>query len=333
MIALFAHALVVHGTLPSEMGSASKCFIDPVWGASEVYHDRNHAYGSAFNAETNMTQTLVMDFYAPPTIGPRADKRLKRPSVVLIHGGSFISGDKSSWAPLATVLAQRGFVVGSVNYRLTGRHWGVADYCCPGNLSDQYAVDAVHDLRAAVRYLRKMADGDAWRLDADRIGIGGGSAGAVTVAFYGYAKDAQGEGTSGNAGFRSDVKFVMPVSGELAYDAFCQGGIDPAGNPLGCHYGSWNWTDQIDGAKHNPVQPPLLSVHGTHDSVVPIREAHQMQARAAATGLKHELIAIPGAGHVPQAELINGSTPYLGMMLQSIYAYMELADAECPKFF
>ena len=307
------------------------CFINPVWNASEIYHDMNHPYGSAFNAEKNETQILLMDFYAPPASGPRADTRLKRPSVVLIHGGAFVGGNKASWRPLATVLAQRGFVVGSVNYRLTGRHWGVQTYCCPGNMSDQYAVDAVHDLRAAVRYLRRMAQGKEWRLDTERIGIGGGSAGAVTVAFYGYAKDAQSEGISGNAGFRSNVNFVMPVSGELAYDAWCQGGLDKDGNPLGCHYGNWNWTGQIDGSDPKLKQPALLSVHGTRDTIVPIREAYQMQAQAAATGLKHALVAIPGAGHVPQAQLINASTPYLGEMLRSIHGFMELDDAECPK--
>ena len=57
------------------------------------------------------------------------------------------------------MLARRGFVVGSINYRLTGKAWGTDMYCCPGNLSDQYAVDATHDARAAVRYLRKMAPG------------------------------------------------------------------------------------------------------------------------------------------------------------------------------
>lgn len=51
----------------------------------------------------------------------------------------------------------------SISQRLTGRHWGVEEYCCPGNLSDQYAVDAAHDARAAVRYLRKMAPGPNWR--------------------------------------------------------------------------------------------------------------------------------------------------------------------------
>ena len=52
-------------------------------------------------------------------------------------------------------LAQRGFVAASINYRLTGRFWGVDPHnsstCCPGTESDQYARDAAHDLKAAVR--------------------------------------------------------------------------------------------------------------------------------------------------------------------------------------
>ena len=87
--------------------------------------------------------------------------------------------------------------------------------------------------------------------------------------------------------------------------------MDKAGNPLGCHYGSWNWTSQIDGGDPQRKQPPLLSVHGTEDTTVPIREAYQMQGRAAATGLGHAFVEIPGAGHVPQAQLINASTPYV----------------------
>ena len=58
-------------------------------------------------------------------------------------------------AYLGTALAQRGFVVASINYRLTGRFWGVDPHisstCCPGTESDQYARDAAHDLKAAVR--------------------------------------------------------------------------------------------------------------------------------------------------------------------------------------
>ena len=78
------------------------------------------------------------------------------------------------------------------------------------------------------------------------------SAGAVTSLFYGYANDAQHEGNSGNAGFPSDVSFIMPISGELAYDAFCQGGFNNKGVPQNCTYGTWNYTGQINPTLHQP---------------------------------------------------------------------------------
>ena len=309
--------------------STARCFIDPVWNASELYHDFNHPYGASFNALTNKTQTLEMDLYAPP---PSDDSRKQRPTVVLVHGGSFVSGDKSSFASLAAVLAARGFIVASINYRLTGAYWGTAKYfpntggaCCPGTTSDRYAIDAVEDARAAVRFLRSKAADPNWRLDPQRIALGGGSAGAVTSAFYGYANDAQGEGESGSPGWPSDVGLIIPISGELAYDAFCKGGLDPTtGAPQNCTYGSWNHTREIDS-----LDPPLLLVHGTADTTVPFREALSMQARANATDLSNKLVAIPGAGHVPVGELI-GSDIFLTPFLEFIVESLKLEDAECP---
>lgn len=63
--------------------------------------------------------------FAPPR--GRADPRSQRPAMVLIHGGAFVSGDKTGdhMPELATALAQRGYVVASINYRLTGEYWGV----------------------------------------------------------------------------------------------------------------------------------------------------------------------------------------------------------------
>ena len=96
------------------------------------------------------------------------------------------------------LLVTTGFVAVSINYRLTGKFWGVdpsnASTCCPGIASDQYARDASHDLKAAIRFMRKNAD--AWGVDTSRIGISGGSAGAVTVLFTGYVPVGEVNSTS-----------------------------------------------------------------------------------------------------------------------------------------
>merc|ERR1712185_825878 len=95
--------------------------------------------------------------------------------------------------------------------------------------TDINPLSATEDARAAVRYVRMVAKD--YRLDADRIMIEGDSAGAVTSLYLGYVKDAQGEGHSGNPGFRSDVRMVVAVSGELKNQAYCSQ-IRPY--PAGC---------------------------------------------------------------------------------------------------
>jgi len=70
-------------------------------------------------------------------------------------------------------------------------------------------------------------------------------------------------------------------------------------------------------------------VHGTADTTVPYREAVALQARANRTGLPNAMIAIPGAGHVPQQQLIEDGD-YLERMLAFVSTSMDLTDAECP---
>ena len=66
-------------------------------------------------------------------------------------------------------MAARGFVAVSINYRLTGSFYGLT--------SDQPPLDAQEDARAAVRFLRKVANQSDWRIDTGRIAVGGDSAG------------------------------------------------------------------------------------------------------------------------------------------------------------
>jgi len=82
------------------------------------------------------------------------------PVVMLIHGGGFIAGDKQQLTRLAAILANRGYLVFNVNYRLS------PEVQFPAHLSDcVFALD----------WVRKNAE--SYGGDISRVCVGGGSAG------------------------------------------------------------------------------------------------------------------------------------------------------------
>src|SRR5262245_29615602 len=64
------------------------------------------------------------------------------PAVLCIHGGGFRAGHRDSYNALCLKLAQRGFVAGTASYRFAPKY--------------QFPA-AVHDVKAAVRWLRANA--------------------------------------------------------------------------------------------------------------------------------------------------------------------------------
>jgi len=103
-------------------------------------------------------QELKLDVYRP-----KSDAVL--PACVLVHGGGWMKGDKEKFRPLAIALAERGYVVANVEYRLGG----VAKYPA-----------GVQDCLLAVRWLR--ANAERFGVDSGRICAWGGSAGGHIVA-------------------------------------------------------------------------------------------------------------------------------------------------------
>lgn len=87
------------------------------------------------------------------------------PVILLVHGGGWAKGDKSSFARMSRDLRAEGFAVVNVNYRLSG---------------DAPFPAAVHDLKAAIRWVRAHAD--EYGLDSDRVVGAGFSAGGHLVA-------------------------------------------------------------------------------------------------------------------------------------------------------
>lgn len=289
--------------------------VDPAWATDDIIVQKDIAYGSVVDAATGKNLTLLLDVYLPPA----SDKRPVRPGAVIVHGGSFEKGSKNQprMKEWAYSFAVRGFVAVSINYRLDGYYFGF--------MNDKAALAATEDARAAVRYMRKMEK--EWRIDSERILLGGGSAGAITSLTYGYVKMAQYEGHSGNPRYSSSIALSVSVSGQLKDEAHCKS-IQP--KPSGCAVegGPKNdHTDDVDGSK---FQPPLLMVHGTADSTVPYVNGKAVYDRAQAAGIKSKLITIPGAGHVPFDQLFHQGT-YLQEFMAFTVDALKLGAAECPQ--
>jgi acetyl esterase/lipase len=134
--------------------------------------------GDAFAAAATITKDVVYathdgvalygDLYQPASAGPH-------PAMLLIHGGAWKAGSKvaysASWGPY---LAERGYVVFSIDYRLSK----------PG---ESNWPKALLDCKAALQYLR--GNSAALQIDPERIGAGGDSAGGHLSAMLALTQD------------------------------------------------------------------------------------------------------------------------------------------------
>src|SRR5579875_1001408 len=147
--------------------------------------EQNVQYGAPDHTE------LVLNVYEP------SDTSSPHPAVILIHGGSWTSGDKSSMAGMAGFLAREGFVAFAVDYRLfDGKHnaWPVQ----------------LDDVQRAVRWIR--ANAAKYNVQPDHVGAFGHSAGAQLAALLGM-EETHDNSDRALAGFSSKVQAVVDVSG------------------------------------------------------------------------------------------------------------------------
>jgi poly(3-hydroxybutyrate) depolymerase len=119
---------------------------------------------------TQPTLTLRMDIAVPPNA--TADAR--QPLLVLIHGGGFVAGDKSDFYPEMATYARAGYVVATINYRLTPGN-GASD-----TIRTTAVLHAVEDAQNAIRFLRRNAA--RYGIDPTRVvSIGSSAGGGVSL--------------------------------------------------------------------------------------------------------------------------------------------------------
>ncbi len=282
---------------------ADQLFVDPMFGYSVT---SNVQYGTGVRGNAT-TENLLMDIYQPTGLGLPAVS----PAIVLMHGGGFFDGDKTSgdMEYLAQQFAMRGYVAVSIDYRLMADFppppgaplsvdlarvpgWVTTELNNDGITIQQYADEiaaAVSDQATAVNFL--AANAGTYHIDPGAIAIGGFSAGAVS---------SQALGAGAVDGVSADVGAVLSISGGL--------------------FGAETAIDSSD--------PGMLLLHGTADTTVPYSEAGYTINALATAGVPYETLILPGVGHDAGA-LLNAMfanpDPYFQFLLGQLQPVPEPA--------
>ena len=225
---------------------------------------------------------LALDLYMPTGVA--------RPSLVVwIHGGRWLNGDMSD-GPM--VFANNGIATASLEFRQS---------------TEARFPAMVHDIKAAIRFLRAKAPEYGYR--ADRIAIGGTSSGAHLAALVGVTNGHKElEGTLGDhRATSSDVHAILSYYGASNLTTILAQstpyGVGVRKPALEALLGAP--PDQArDLAKlASPVthvdrsDPPLLLLHGDQDPQMPINQSHELQGMYESLGLDVFFDVVHGAVH------------------------------------
>lgn len=220
---------------------------------------------------------------------PKVDGRGLCPAVLIIHGGGFYSGDKRQLRFLAELFAQNGYVAATLNYRLTPK-WRY-----PAQLDD---------CQRAVRWLRKHAD--EFRIDPNRIGAAGASAGGMLALLLG-TRETRDDSDPELKGISSKVQCVLCMSGgtDLTDER-----VRATNNPFLRQTFLWLfgkpyeeapdlWKDASPLFHVSSDDAPAFLICGDQDPFVPLSQGERFAEAMKKAGVEVKMVVIKGMGHIP----------------------------------
>jgi acetyl esterase/lipase len=165
--------------------------------------------------------------------------------------------------------------------------------------SPKYVIpEIVPDVRRAVRYIRLNAR--RLGVDANRLGVWGGSAGGHLSLMLGNASD-NGDPSSEDPVLRVSDRVAAVVAYYPPVDLrpLARGASPEITNT---RFPALNF-DRSEGSAYSPIihvsadDPPTLLVHGDADGLVDVSNSHEMYAALQEHGVTSKVIIIPGADH------------------------------------
>jgi acetyl esterase/lipase len=225
---------------------------------------------------------LALDLYLPGGVA-------QPPLVVWVHGGAWRQGSKAS-VPLGFV--RNGIATASVDYRLS---------------TEARFPAMVHDIKAAIRFLRARAGAYGYR--ADRMAIAGDSAGGHLAALVGVSNGVAAlEGTVGDhTAQSSNVQAILDYYGATNLTTILSQstplGLDVRRPALELLLGALpdrapelatlaSVVSHVDAS-----DPPLLIFHGDRDPQMPINQSHELDGAYEHLKLDAAMVVVHGSAH------------------------------------
>lgn len=227
---------------------------------------------------------LLLDLYLPK----QSSKPV--PLVIWIHGGAWRAGSKDN-VPVER-WQQLGFAIASVEYRLSP----VAKF--PAQ---------IHDIKAAIRWLRGNAE--TYALDLDRFIVAGSSAGGHLAVLVGVSNGLEalegelGEFKSTSSDVQAIVSFFGASNLESILSQSTPHGLSVRVPALELLLGGQPNQKPELAKLASPVthvdatDPPLWLIHGDADPQMPIEQSHELQKRYADLRLKVDFEVVKGGKH------------------------------------
>jgi acetyl esterase/lipase len=256
-------------------------------------------------------QRLALDLYRPKGVE-------KPPLVVWVHGGAWRSGSRRQ-VPLLG-LVEHGLAIASVDYRLST----VAPF--PAQ---------VHDLKAAIRYLRGTAARHGiW---AERIAIAGSSAGGHLALLVGVTAGVPelegdvGEYRQASSAVQAVVDFFGPTNLTTILAQSTPHGLSVRVPALKLLLGGLP-EERMELARlaspvlHlDPHDPPLLVYHGDQDPQVPIQQSQELVEACRKAGVPIRFEVVEGGVH-------GGERFFTPQQIAQVKAFLDplLAPPQAP---
>ena len=285
--------------------SAQALTLDVPVDAAPVLEDRFPQPSVEFGSDVESRPDLV--YSVPPGFRPlRLDLYLPRnsgsvagglPLVVYVHGGGWQAGHTrhsgafANWPGVLALLASKGYVVASIEYRLSGEARFPA---------------AIQDVKTAIRWLRSKSA--QFGIDPTRAIIWGGSAGGQLAALAATSCKVEPLSPDPQSPIAAQSDCVQGLVTWYGIFDFVHGPLSgPAEQSASSAVGKYLGCAPVDcrsvAALASPVShldkdnPPALLIHGDLDKVVPVAQSQLFHEALQSRKVASKLLVIKGVGH------------------------------------